>query len=750
MVHLTVEQGITPLAMLAVWLAAVVAAGWSYQRVFRGRPSARWRTLFALRAVAIGLVVLLLFRPVLSLDRELSRRQTVVFLVDSSASMGTADDSTGKTRFELARAKVLDWSGRLAKDFDLRAISFSDRAALLERPADLATIKPQGAATSLTRALAAASKAAPGGDIGAVILVSDGIHNAAGDPVTAAGSLGLVVNAVGVGNSLRDSPSFRDLRITGLECPEQLPVNNRATLTAHLGQAGLTGEVVKASLLEDSKPVAENEVELKGGDTTQDVAFQFTPAVKGRHTYSVRVPTLPGEKVVENNHRDTAAVVVDSRIRVLYLEGTLRAEYGALVQRFLSKDPDVEFCALVQTRPNVFLQRTNIDGLKLEGIPTDPAVLERFDVILIGDLDATYWKGEAMSRLVDRVRNGAGVMMLGGYHSLGPGGYAGTALEPVLPVVPGGREVGQLTDPFLPELTPEGRAHPILTNIARFFPSPGAPAAETGLPTLEGCVRVVGPKPGASVLAVHPPTGSDAAMPVLAVQPFGKGRAAVFTADTTRNWQQAPRAQDRESPFLRFWGQSVRWLANRTEPVKAEAGITARADKASYEPDAPIGLTATVRDRDGEGTEKAEVVARVFGPAGSTETVSLYPVAGSTGNYGGSFEPKRSGAYSIVVEASLAGATLRSEKITAEVGRPNLEFDRIDLDDVTLTKLAAAAGGRYQHLSTADRLVDDLDRRQRKSRVALEQPLSFPAPYWSLFVGVLAAEWLLRKRYRLR
>ena len=44
-------------------------------------------------------------------------------------------------------------------------------------------------------------------------------------------------------------------------------------------------------------------------------------------------------------------------------------------------------------------------------------------------------------------------------------------------------------------------------------------------------------------------------MPGAGGQPAGKGRTAVFTSDTTRNWQQVPRALDQESPFLRFWGQ---------------------------------------------------------------------------------------------------------------------------------------------------------------------------------------------------
>ena len=70
------------------------------------------------------------------------------------------------------------------------------------------------------------------------------------------------------------------------------------------------------------------------------------------------------------------------------------------------------------------------------------------------------------------------------------------------------------------------------------------------------------------------------------------------------NWQQVPRALDQESPFLRFWGQMVRWLANRTESVKTEAGISTQTDKAYYAPDAPITITAVVRDKEGEGTTR--------------------------------------------------------------------------------------------------------------------------------------------------
>ncbi len=533
-----------------------------------------------------------------------------------------------------------------------------------------------------------------------------------------------------------------------LECPESLPVNNLARITARVAESGLSGQVVKAVLEDNGKAIDQAEVVLNDGTGLQEVAFQFVPTIKGRHAYTIRIPAVSEERIRQNNQRSTVVQVVDSRIRVLYVEGTLRAEYGALVQRFFSKDPDLEFCALVQSRPGVFVQRTNMTGLNLSGLPADAATLEKFDVILLGDLDSTAWKPGVLDLVVKRVRDGAGLVALGGYRSLGSGGYGSTALQAVLPVLTGDRDVGQITDPFLPVLTPAGRDHPIFANIARFFPTSSAPPQAAGLPPLDGCVRVKEAKPGASVLAVHP--GEGGKMPVLAVSPAGKGRTAIFTGDTTRNWQQAPRALDQESPFLRFWGQVIRWLANRSDDMKVQGGVVARTDRAYYEPDAPITVRAAVRDPEGEGTDSAQVVAQVVTPEGIGESVALAPLAGSAGSYEGTFEPKRPGTYEIAVQAKLGDTRLHAEPLSAEVGKPNLEFDRLDLDDRLLARIANATGGRYHHLSTADELLAELDRRDKRRRVSLEQPLSFPAFYWVLFVGVLAAEWSLRRRYQLR
>jgi hypothetical protein len=231
---------------------------------------------------------------------------------------------------------------------------------------------------------------------------------------------------VPLGASRRNLPSYRDIQVSGLECPPQPVLNNQAKITANIESIGLAGRVVKVFLEEDGKVVAQTDPTLTSGVEAQPVSFQFLPTTKGRHTYAVRVPVLAEEAIPQHNQRSVLAQVVDARIRVLYLKGALRAEYEALVERFFSKDPDLEFCTLVQTRPNVFVQRSNIQGMNLQAIPSEPAVLDKFNAFVLGDLDSGFLKPAQMHLLAKRVRAGAGLVMLGGYNSLGPGGYSGT------------------------------------------------------------------------------------------------------------------------------------------------------------------------------------------------------------------------------------------------------------------------------------------------------------------------------------
>jgi hypothetical protein len=108
------------------------------------------------------------------------------------------------------------------------------------------------------------------------------------------------------------------------------------------------------------------------------------------------------------------------------------------------------------------------------------------------------------------------------------------------------------------------------------------------------------------------------------------------------------------------------------------------------------------------------------------------------------------GRYDVVVAARLDQLAFTSEKISVEVGRPNLEFERLDLDEKTLAAIAAATGGRYVSLSVADHFIDQLNRSKHKKTVTVETQLYWPPAVWTLFVAIITAEWTMRRRYQLR
>ena len=748
MVEISLANGASVISLVLVLLVAAGLVGIFYYRKFGELKRGRWQLLLILRLLAIAIVVLLLFRPVVHFYREEQQKPTVVFLLDTSASMKIADDVSGIPRFTQARDKILVWADRLKDHFAVQVIPFAERAGDTVSLNQLGALAPDGPATSLSRALVAATKVAPRSEMEAIFLLSDGIHNSARKPEEVSARMQIPVFAIGVGASLKSDASFRDIQITGLDSPERMMLNNLSRIKAFVEAMGLPGRVVKVIFSEDDRTIEDQELVLDDQPGPQEVVFDYRPAVKGRHAYKVRIEPLGEEKIVENNERSAAALVVESQIKVLYLEGTLRSEYGAIVDRFLSKDPNIEFYALVQVKKNVFVKRTNMEGLTLESIPSDEATLNQFDVFIIGDLDSSFLSSSQQEAIVNRVKNGGGLIMLGGYHSLGPGGYGNTPIGKILPVELGDREIGQITDPFLPELTPDGRQHPIFANIARFFPTSGTVAADQQLPPLDGCTRVGQARAAATVLAICPVTAERTA--VLAVMPVERGRTAVFTGDTTRKWQQVPRVLDQESPFLQFWGQFVRWAAGRSEQIEAKASVTAATDKAAYEPDEAIQLSAVVRDQRGEGTDKAKVTATIRAASGAFDKVTLVSTPGPGGHYSASYEPRFHGTLEVEVQAELENEKLVAEKIVVEVGRPYLEFEKLDLDEKTLTQIASDTGGRYAHISAADHLIDQLNQAERKKRIYIEQPLFWPPLFWAMFVAVLTTEWVLRRRFQLR
>ena len=730
---------------------AVVAAMALFYRRAASRVSRRYLiVLMALRCVAMGALLLCLFRPTIHYQRGTIMRPTLLVMADTSKSMSVHDFAGQAGRFERVREALGDNRGparELEENFDVLWFAFASRAQALKSRREYADKTAEEEATDLVASVKDALGKVKTSDIGGVVLLTDGINTTPSNPDADLPALGVPFFTVGVGSVLGRSENYRDIGIDHVDARRDIAVKTTLPITVHVAAVGFPDRVVPIVLKEDDREVAREDLVLDNKPGLQKVLLKYTPQNKGDFELTVAIPTDPSERVTENNLSKIPVWVGDPRMRVLYVEGVIRNEYRSL-RRVLQLDPQVEVLSLLRTGKNLFYQQGNVKDVQLNGFPSKYDDLKAFKIVILGSIESEAFSKEQMGLLRQFVADGGGFMMLGGENSYGPGGFANTPIAEMLPVDLGGLTDGQERAPFPLTLTASGQAHPIFAGIADFFAVENVrQAAKT--PDLLGCVKVLRPKPAADVLAVNPRRRTESgALVALAAGRYGSGRVLACTFDSTYLWYVPMRGLGQDSPFVRFWGQSMRWLAGADETRrKAGAGVTAFADRRFYEPGMKPMISARITNAEGQVTEKAQAEAVLVrqGEAGEKK-FQLSPVEGRRGDYETAFDALPPGRYAVKVRANLSGADLGEAEVIFRVGEPTREFEKLDLNEAGLRAIASASKGRYVPFLSFGKLPEIIRSRQEekieKGEIFLwNSPILFVA-----FLMFLTVEWVLRKR----
>jgi uncharacterized membrane protein len=753
-----------------VGLQVAAAVGFFYSTVYSYLGTRRLAVLMTLRCLAIAALLGVLFKPALSVTiGDGSDKPLLPILLDRSASMGTLDEASVGDRHAQAMAMLASQDQRLRRFFRPAYHAFGARCVLVESLDALGGARPSGPGADATdialalRTAAADFRGSPG-----MVLISDGLHNVQASRLAdAAVEAGMPVYAVGVGSASQGAAGRRNIEIASVAAPLEAVKNNVTTITAQLRLTGLTAAGIGDVQLFESPsdvPVATAKVPApRKNDDKVTVELKWTPRGPGDAASDVRrlrvcVPPVTGESVAEDNNFELHVLVTEPRLRVLYVEGSMRPEYKYL-KRQLETDANIQFVSMVRVSGNKFWSQGSIGGKQLSALPASAEDFAMFDVIILGDLDQTFLTPDQMSRLRAFVTGGGGLLVIGGHNSLGPGGYGGTELEQALPVLVGARSQPQETAPFVPALTAPGEGHPIFEGIAGFFAGPGgrAPKADLPkLPELSGCVTVLREKPGATVLAVHPARqGPSGPLIVLAVQQAGAGRSAVFTGDTTWNWYMPLRGLGIESPYQRFWGQMVRWLGGVAAKTKdSPPRVVLRLDQSHMQIAQPLQVNALVRDpRSAQSQQRVEYSMAIEGTSAAPRVAPLAPLK-EAAMFGASWQSDKPGRYRVKVTAfDAAGQAIGSDELPLSVAAHSAELDKLARDQASLELVARKSDGRAADLSRLPELIDEIIERQKAQAPAGPQvrhvPLHNFTALFVVFAALLTAEWLLRRNWQL-
>ena len=691
---------IVALVLVAVGLAVVGAL--LYRGVWR-RLGRRFRPLLLLRVSALCIVALLLVRPGFGCHRA-ATKPTLAILLDTSASMSLPDAPGAKPRITLARQLLSQAKATLALLFSIRTYRFAE--SLAELPEN---VTAGGKATNLLQAVSTVARNAD-----AILLISDGNDTS----VLAEKPLPREmppVFSVGIGS--RTTAAMRDVAVRLGRLPTRVFAGSSLKVVCEVEAGGFEGVPLRLQLFVDGKERAQKCTTPRRARAK--AVFEVRLEEVGTRELSVVVAPQEGE-LTRNNNRDSAFVqVVESKIRVFYAEGSLRWEYKFLRQ-VLAADPNVEFVGAVHVGGGEFSLQGASRAITLEGPLPSAEEMEKFDVVIIGDLTRQMLPDTQLAKLEKFVSDGGTLVIIAGEHIISAD-FRGTPLEALLPVRLG--RVGKMGGRFVPRLTEEGKDHPVFEGVGRHLKS--------GEAALETLYVAGGAKPATVVLAEHPLVRAGAgAAPVLLFHRYGGGRVAAVMSDTFWRWFFRFRALGRNSPYVRFFGQFLRWAAKAEEQTAGPLTITLEPAVAR------CGQSVRV------SVHPNEVVPDSVRAFCENEPLPLKRVGGVLVGVMRRFVPGR-----YIVRAE--GATRDGRTVTAQkrltVGNPQTEWRRLTLNESLLERLAQHTRGRSVLPPQFPLLLEEL-KALAEARAGAYTPL-WQSPWILLLLfGLLFGEWWLRKR----
>lgn len=610
----------------------------------REHGSIRRRMVLAgLRGLGVCLVLIVISRPMLVLQRNRVEPSHVAVLIDTSQSMAAkdqyadaaksqtiatgagltnSDDVAHTSRLELVqKALTRNDAASLQRIEEHNALVLSSFSTVSETQGLASSneaisqlvdrvngMEAEGSSTDLGAAIVHAINHAPSRRLAAIVLATDGQSTAAGnlkDAIDLASDRQIPILSLGIGSPDR----IVDIEVGPLRADQTVFVNDVVLIEATISARGLSEPTtVTVDLVSeaDGQKITSKQVTLGPPENLARVELPAQPIHNGRMSYRVEAIALPREQNHSNNADRVEVKVLDDRVRVLYVDGYPRYEYRYLKNALL-REKTVNLSVLLIDADEQFVQE-GTDPIRR--FPESPEELNRYDAVIFGDVDprSGWLSVSQMTMLLDYVgHEGGGFAMIAGERSA-PYRFLGTPLEKLLPVRVDpeflGLYEGVQTVGFKPVLTEDGRRSRLFRSFSGhdqeesesvIEAKPSGPENFYGsLPDLYWFARTLGPRPGASVLAQHPTVKTlSGAMPLIVLGRYGAGKIFFQATDDTWRW----RRHTGEFMHDAYWVQVARLLC-RGDRLSDDRRVVLRTDRRVYSYGSPLTAQVEVNDPD--------------------------------------------------------------------------------------------------------------------------------------------------------
>lgn len=712
------SEGISTVLVMLLSMGAAAVSFFIYHQRDGLLPTWAAVSLGAFRYVVLFVAALMLLEPKLESKSKQLTPPVIAVLHDDSESILINRDSTYlRTQYPAQLRAFMD---KLNTDaVKTHFFAFSEALGADAHPDSL---RFMGAGTNIANALQGAGKLFSNQNLGAVVLLSDGIPTSGMNPLYTLDAFQQPVYTVLLG----DTTPQKDIRIAEVLYNQIAYLDNETPIKAKVMAVGYDNATVKVTLTGGGKVLGTQSVALSRDRSIVDVDFLVKPAQTGIIQYTIAVEPLPGELTTRNNSKAIFINVLETKVKVAIFGGYPHPDLGAL-RNALTRDQRFATTEFIHKSPTAYY--------------TEPGAfnLADFDLFILHNFPFGPNDAAMLEKLRAEVDGRKAPLMV----FVGQGTNVATlkaGLGERLALTAGTSQQG--VEEAMPVFKEDYRNHSSYTF------DDGWIRLMNGVPPLYRNQSEWKAGGDAKVYATARIKGVALDYPVYALQNHLERKNMVWVGENI--WRMRAHVQVETGSFDAFdtWlYNNIQWLIVREDKRRFKVAPS----KQLFTGSEPVLFKGEAYDESYRPLSGVDIKLKLRYPDGKTDDLYL----NETGNarYFLELNNLEEGTYSYEAVGTKNEAKVGTDRGEFSIGRSNIEHLNLTADKALMQQIALRTQGSFHDSRGLDALADEILALKSLKPVAniTIKRLGFNEMTWIFFllVGLLAVEWVVRKRFSL-
>ncbi len=652
------------------------------------------KILFVIRALVVGLILLLILNPLLRTNRSSIEKPIVVMVVDNSASMDLVSSKSINT--VLLKQKIQKVISDFKQNgYDIQIHSFSQNQAIQ----DINNLKFNVSTSNFSKVLQNIASNYEGRNLTDVILISDGIVNTGLSPILS--KYNFKIHSIGYG----DTSERKDVKIQSLIANKIAYFGNKFPIRVEGNASGYLNKEIVVVLKHENKILEKKALIPTSSDYMFTFEYLVNPTEKGIQHYQIEILPQSGEFSLKNNIKDLYIDVVNGKEKVLLVALTAHPDIKAL------KD---------------IISNNGLYDLTIRNVQSDDfnqIIAESFDVLILHQLPDMYGMGNlTVNKLL--AKNKPTFFILGNQSNVS--GF--NRIQQVLTI--SNTQSGK-ADKVSTKLNPDFKQFSLSDESLSFlgqFPPVLSVFGEYSLGI--GSEVILNQKLGSLVLA----------KPLLAVNSSISRKTAVFTGEGLWKWRMEEKSFSQNRVIEEIITKTLQLISIKEDKRKLKVYPVAN----EFDIEEKVIFENEVYNNIYEKIDNQPIHLSI---ADEQSFASEFDYTATKENSKFEISNLKPGFYKYIATANVLGKTEKSEGRFV-IKDASLEYMNLKADFDLLKTLSNQTNGSYTNFNDIDNLSKKIDLAKRPDLSSnIEEMSNLIDLKWMFFIIFLliSIEWLTRK-----